>query len=77
MTVIHKPSDIKVGKLYKTLNKFYYETVLYLGCINGDTDEKFLVIVVCDENKYYIGRTFPSPSSDTSNLWEVGFEQQD
>jgi len=73
MTTIHNSSDIKVGKLYKTLEPRYNKTVLYLGCINGDTHEKFLVVVVFDEDDYYIGRTVIR----NSNYWNLGFEEQD
>jgi hypothetical protein len=76
MKTIYNPSDIKVGKLYKNLNPRYNKTVLYLGCINGDTNEKFLVIVVNDEDDYIIGRTVLSPG-DANTIWTVGFEEQD
>jgi hypothetical protein len=76
MKTIHNPSDIKVGKLYKNLNPRYNKTVLYLGCINGDTNEKFLVIVVNDEDDFGIGKTVLRETPETS-IWTVGFEEQD
>lgn len=76
-TIIHSLLDIVVGKLYITVAKTYRNNTVYLGCINNDTHEKFLVIVV-DEmaNGYYVGKTVVKPDCEEDSLWTKGFEEQ-
>lgn len=76
-TIIHKPEDIVVGKLYRTVSKAYRETNIYLGGFNNDTHKKFLIIVVDDIRQFYVGKTVVKPNPDYMGLWEAGFEEQD
>lgn len=75
--IIHEPSEIKKGKLYKSLRKEFYDTVLYLGCVDTDTYKQSLVIVM-DDIYNAIGHTVSiSKLYNPDSIWAVGFEEQD
>ena len=72
---IHNPNQVEVGKLYESV--LSGDNILYMGCQNYDTKEKFLLIVV-DETGYGSSSVGVMVSMDLSMpIWKYGFVKKD
>lgn len=78
--IIHHETEIVMGKLYKSLDKKFYDKLLYLGCLGQDKD-KFLIIVMNDYGGGIGLQVVESLAVDSDNfpnsIWGIGFEEQD
>lgn len=66
---IHNPEDVIVGQLYKS--RMFGDSILYLGCQNYDTREKFLLIAVDDSLSQSVGKTVTQ--NIKMPIWTNGF----
>lgn len=72
--VILNPEQVEVGKLYQSV--LIGEAVLYMGCQNYDTKEKFLLIVVDDDDGCYTSVGLTVSMDLTMPIWKSGFVEK-